>query len=191
MSGSDDTHEFRIYSVGGLFDPNTTFWGEGGIEYNFAADHHIIKIIWPRLTAAEIAAVDHGTLHFALFADDDQIILFLKLDEASGWQEMPYTIWLVHEDDRHVPDIPAPDIHAGIEIFLVQAETGRIAAMRFLTISPAMTTALLTAIRHQASQPFDRAGYDARLTHLQRMYPTPDAFVADTSLVRVRCTGGD
>ena len=179
-----------LYTVGGLFDPDKTSWKEG-TEYTYAADQHMIKLVWKRLTLAEVAAVDHGKLQFALFTDDEQIILFLKLGEVSGWSEMPYTIWRVHEDDRTVPAERDPAEHAGITIFLVQAETGRIAAMRFLTISPAMTTALLMAIRHQASQPFDQAQYDARLAELRQLYPTPDAFVADTTMVRFRCNGGD
>lgn len=179
-----------LYTVGGLFDSNKTFWEEG-TEYNYAADQHVVKLVWKQLTLAEVAAVDHGPLQFALFADEEQIILFLKLGKVSGWSEMPYTIWRVHEDDRIVPAEPDPKVHAAITIFLVQAETGRIAAMRFLTISPVMTTALLMAIRYQASRPFNQAYYDARLAELRQRYPTPDAFVADTTMVRIRCNGGD
>ena len=179
-----------LYTIGGLFDPNRTSWEEG-TEYNYAADKHVIKLVWNRLTLAEVAAVDHGPLQFALFPNKEQIILFLKLGEVSGWLEMPYTIWRVSDDDRAIPDTPDPKEHAGITIFLVQAESGRIAAMRFLTISPAMTTALLMAIRHQASLPFNQAQYDARLAELRRRYPTPDAFVADTTMVRIRCNGGE
>ena len=179
-----------LYTIGGLFDPDKTSWEEG-TEYNYAADQHVIKLVWKQLTLAEVADVDHGPLQFALFTEEDQIILFIKLGEVSGWSEMPYTIWRVPEEDRAVLTIPDPKEHAGITIFLVQAETGRIAAMRFLTISPTMTTALLMAIRHQASRPFDQAHYDGRLAELRRRYPTPDAFVADTAMVRFRCNGGD
>lgn len=179
-----------LYTVGSLFDPDRTSWEEG-TEYNFAADQHVIKLVWKRLTLAEVAAVDHGPLQFALFTDEEQVILFLKLGEVSRWSEMPYTIWRVSEDGRTIPEIPDPAEHAGITIFLVQAETGRIAAMRFLTISPAMTMALLMAIRHQASLSFDQAHYDTRLAELRQRYPTPDAFVADTTMVCIRCNGGE
>ncbi len=179
-----------LYTIGGLFDSDRTSWEEG-TEYNYAADQHVIKLVWKRLTPSEVTAVDHGPLQFALFTDEEQIILFLKLGEVSGWSEMPYTIWRVPEDDRTIPEVSDPEEHVGITIFLVQAETGRIVAMRFLTISPAMTTALLTAIRHQASLPFNQAQYDAHLAELRRRYPTPDAFVADTTTVRIRCNGGE
>jgi hypothetical protein len=179
-----------LYTVGGLFDPGRTSLEEG-TEYNFAADQHVIKLVWRRLTLAEVAAVDHDPIQFALFVEEEQIILFLKLGEVSGWSEMPYTIWRVSEDGRTIPAMPDPAEHAGITIFLVQAETGRIAAMRFLTISPAMAMALLMAIRHQASLPFDQAHYDARLAELRLRDPTPDAFVADTIMVRIRCNGGE
>ncbi len=85
-----------LYTVGGLFDPDKTSWKEG-TGYTYAADQHMIKLVWKRLTLAEVAAVDHGKLQFALFTEDDQIILFLKLGEVSGWSEMPYTVWRVHE----------------------------------------------------------------------------------------------
>ena len=110
-----------LYTIGGLFDPDRTSWEEG-TEYNYAAGQHVIKLVWKQLTLSEVAAVDHGPLQFALFTEEDQIILFIKLGEVSGWSEMPYTIWRVPEEDRAVPTIPDPKEHAGITIFLVQAE---------------------------------------------------------------------
>jgi hypothetical protein len=181
---------FHVFYVGGLFDPNTTRW-EDGVEYNYAANQHIIKLIWSRLKEPEVTAVDHGPLQFALYAKDEQIILFLKLGTASHWLELPYTIWRVPVEDRTIPAPAAPDDHAAIMIILVQAETGRIAALRLLTISPAMTTTLMAAIRRQASLNFDQARYDEQLDALREHYPTPDDFVADPEQTILQCEGGD
>jgi hypothetical protein len=179
-----------LYSVGELFDPDLTSWQEG-MHYVYANDQHFITIAFPRLTIPEVAAIDHGPLQFALYAEDDQIILFMKLGAASGWLEMPFTIWRVSPDSRTIPEVAEPGEHATIMILMIAAENGRIAAMRFLTISVEMTAALYAGMRRQMSQPFDAQAYEQRITALRERYLTPDEFVADGQVVRIRCDGGD
>ena len=179
-----------IYHVGGLFDQAKTSWTEG-MAYNYHAGQHVITLVWPRLTVHEVAAVDQEPLQFALYAEDDQIVLFLKLGAASGYQELPFSVWLADADDRTIPAPATPGEHALMMLFLIAAENGRIAAMRCLTISAEMTDALQCAMRRQANSPFDRAAYEQRLATLRQQYPTPDDFVADTQRVRIRCHGGD
>lgn len=180
----------RTFSLGDRFDPEKTSW-EVGWQYTYALNQHWITLVWNDITLPEVVAIDSGPLQFALYAEDDQILLFLKLGDASGWIEMPFTLWLVNANERTVPEPPLGNEHALLTLLLISAEMGRIVAMRALTISAEMTTALLEALRRQAALPWDPSGYDARLSAVRERYPSPELLVADHQMVHLRCNGGD
>ena len=203
----------HIYAVGDLFVPGKSHWDDGA-HFTMSGGQPIITLAWSDLYWCEVAAVDHGPLQFAL-RTEDPLLLFVKLGAASGWQEAPFTVWRLPDEERQAvvgaltakvaPTSSAEDQaddHAGVTdgslaaphalclIFLVQAETGRLAAMRACTISAEMTTALYEAILAQCAYSFDAAQYEADLAMLRGRYPLPDDLVADTAVVRYRCEAG-
>ena len=63
-----------------------------------------------------------------------------------------------------------PDRHAQLRVALVEADDGRVRALRAVRLTPAFTTALHAAIRAQASRP---APAVAAVSRVARLYQEP------------------
>ena len=201
------SEQFRVMQIGGLYSPDRTVWEERA-EYNYRASGHELRIFFKNPADHEIAAVQSGTAEFGLYYSNhpsSPVLIFLyhfaggmtplgdnRIELHSGgipWSDAPYTYWMVNPEDRGVPNREPgdPRTHDVLHVFLVDADTGIIKAMRMCTFSPKFTDAIHFAIKDQASKSFKQAEYDAQLAHLYNTQPT------ETLLQQalVRCHGGD
>lgn len=159
----------EVYEVGQPYVPGRTQWHEN-IEYRFRKSLHQLRLFCARLTEAEIAAVGEGPASFALVACEDQILFLFRFAPAFEWSDAPFSWWRMRPDARTMPPALAPGLSVPLEVILIGADTGLVAALRVFWLSSAFSGALHNAIRNQARLPYDPAAYDARLDDIRRRY---------------------
>lgn len=81
---------------------------------------------------------------------------------------------MLPSEERRVPPSLEPGLSVPLEIVLVAADTGLVAALRICWLSHDFSRALHDAIRDQAGQPFDQDAYDAHLDAIRDRYPTAE-----------------
>ena len=170
------------FTVGTLYNPHRRSWPEA-VQYSFRGGHHELVIFASGPSAAELAAVRKAPGELALLVEAPVILLWYRFGEALDGTA-PYAWHLVAAHERTVP--AEAEGRALFEVFLVDADTGILCAMRQATASPAFTAALHAAIRDQAHAPWVPQLYDSTLAALYRL---PDADLARRA--QNRCRLGD
>ena len=173
------------YEVGKPCVAGRTSWSEAA-EYNYRAGQHELRLFWRHPMPAEIQAVKHGRVDFALLVEKDIIFLLFRFGNAVPWSEAPYSWHLVKRKVPGEADLPEP--HGSSEgrdlltIILVNAATGIIEALRVVSWSPAFSAALRLAIRDQAARPWPGdVEHQRQLNNAYRRWPTSAAMVRDAT----------
>lgn len=145
-------------------------------EYNFYEAGHELRLLWNDPTENEVAAVRQGPTRFA-FVVRGPVIFFLFRFGDMPWSDAPYSVHLVPEDRRgELPENTSADHRALLQVHLVGARSGVVAALRAVSLSPNFTRALETAIRRQAAEPFPgQSAYDAAIAETYRRFPSSAA----------------
>lgn len=163
------TPPLHVYRVGELYAPTRTRWPEA-VDYNYrGGGGHELRLFWPRLSASNVQAVRTGSIELALYVEPPVIVLLYKIAGACDWSDQPFTIHLVPAAERQ---LPIAGSRALLTILLIDADTGILRVIRTITLAPALTTALHTAIAEQAAAPFDQDAYDHALAAIYRRHPT-------------------
>lgn len=184
------------FRVGQLYSPTVRRWEEG-VQYNFRSGSHELTLFFRNPTTNEVQAVERGRKEFALLLDGDVIVFLFHFFGANAnqkgipWSDCPYSWHLLPPTDRQVlPVSPAemtPEMRAAMQVFLVNADTGILLAMRpLITLSHDFTVNLHQAILDQIARPFDKVRYDRQVRMLQARYQSHE-------MVRhaiARCEGG-
>lgn len=174
------------YRVGELYSPNRTRWGEG-TEYNWRANIHEIRMFFSQPLPSEVQAVKNGEATFGLVIKEDVILLVFKFGSLP-FSDAPYTIHRVPEQERTLPPLlTRPTERHLVTIFLVNADTGILLAIRQVSFSHDFTEALHQAIREQADRPFDQVKFDRQLRSLYSQYQSKDLM----KLAIAKCKGGE
>jgi hypothetical protein len=103
----------------------------------------------------EVQAVKQGKATFGLVVKDDLIVLVFKFGSIP-WSDASYTWHRVPADERTLPKSPdelRSEERATVTVFLVDADTGILLAIRQVSLSHDFTVQLHQAIRDQASRP--------------------------------------
>ena len=186
--------EPHVYAVGRPYIPGRTAYPEA-TQYTYDAGGHELLLILSRPSAREVSAIRSAEAEFALVVDGDLIVFLYRFGDGLPWSDQPYSWHLVPPERRRLPPSseeiglsPSAEPRALLAVILVDADTGIVRALRQITLSPALTTALHLAIRDQAARPWPgQAAYDLQLARLYARYPTTDALV---SVARARSLGG-
>jgi hypothetical protein len=174
------------YKVGALYNENRTQWEEGS-EYNWRSGIHEIRLFFRNPKPIEVQAVKQGEATFGLLISEDVILLAFKFGSIP-WSDASYTIHRVPEHERTLPPLEiGPNERQLMTIFLVDAGTGMLLAIRQVSLSHDFTVALHKAINEQAHRPFDQVIYDRHLHQLYSQYESKALF----KLSKVTCKGGD
>ena len=172
-------YEFPVYIVGQLFDAHVRRWDEGAM-YLYHMDIHQVLIFLSKIRPYEQQAFVRGVAHFGLYVDGDVITLLFKMDGPDGrgidWHEAPYSWHLVPREARTLPPSPeAISEGAGVPvfIFLIDASTGILQALRTVSLSNEFARKLCEAIRQQTSRPFNQQKYMRQVMSLRQRFPSP------------------
>ncbi len=174
-----------IYKVGEPYSPTKTHWPEG-VDYNYRAGQHELRLFLRTPNRQEITDVESGEARFALAVERD-IIFFCYRFGQGDWGDCGFSIHLVPEDERILPELPKAGERALLTTLLIDAETGLLKAIRVTSLSPKFTQRLHRAILGQAARPFPD-DYDQQAEAVYHRYTS--AQLAMNRAV-VRCWGGE
>lgn len=172
------------YRVGHPYHPRVRQWPETA-QLRITPDGTELAIFWARPTQPEIQAVRTGTAEFA-WIDNDQVAVLAFRFGQQPWSDCPY-----HAGRDPQAGLPADlddDKHLLVQVLLVDADTGLIAAMRQLTWPPQFTRKVAGTVDRMLATPYNEAAHDAALDTLYARYPHTESLVR--SPAATICTGG-
>lgn len=174
------------YRVGTLYHPKRTQWEEG-TQFNWRSNSLLVELFFKHPKPVEIQAVKQGEATFGLVVKDDVILLAFKLGVLS-WSDASYTWHRIPTDQNALPSLELrPHGRQLLTVFLIDAGTGILLAIRQVTLSHEFTVALFQAIVEQAQRPFDQVRYDRQLRQIYAHHDSRSLF----RLASVTCKGGD
>ncbi len=175
-----------LFEVGKLYNPNKQRWLEAS-QYSFRGGQHELVLFFNNPTPREVEEVRRGTAEFALHVERPLIVLCYRFGDGVPWSDAPYSYHVLPEHERRLPpETDEATIRALLLVYLVDAETGILRAMRQVSFSPEFTARLHGAIREQAIEPWDQSEYDRALAELYRRRSTSELVRA----LSIRCVGG-
>lgn len=186
-----DLHE---YAVGQLYNPSKTSWPEG-VTYNYRGGGHELIMFLSCPSPEEVYGITKGKAEFGLLVQKETIFFLYQFDHGMKpyglpWSDASFQWWLNKPEDRTLPNPEPTDLErALLFVCVVDADTGIIAGMRSVTLSPEFTAALHKAIRQQARTAWEgQMKYDHALARLYARYPTTQAMV---DAADITCIGGE
>jgi hypothetical protein len=158
------------FEVGQLYNPRIRRWPEG-MEYAYRGGHHELVLFWESPPAGEIEAVRKGRLDLSVLESGPVILVLFRIAGACDWSEAPFSWHRVPLGQRVSPPTPSREERALLEIFLVDATTGLLQAIRVVTLTPGQTSYLHGAIQRQAVYDAEPPTYDKELDRLRSYTP--------------------
>jgi hypothetical protein len=147
-----------------------------GPRYNYSKNSHQLLICSNKPTAAEIENVENGNFELALYVEKDIIDILFSFGKETLWSDAPYSWHINPIESREIP----PVLENGcvyvipFHIFLVDASTGIIKALRTILLSHEFASELFSAIDAQIQMPYDEAIYNAHVDTMYRKFSAKD-----------------
>lgn len=169
----------QVLEVGQPYSVRRTVWPELA-EYNYTQSGHELRLFFSSPSPGEVRAVRKERCDFSLVVEGSAIILQYRFGDRPTkgipWSDASFSIHLVPEQYRRVPEVDSnPEARAALQVLLIDADTGILKALRFVTLSPDFTRALEGAIQAQALQPWPgRVSYERALQTLFARSSTQD-----------------
>ncbi|TEB13337.1 hypothetical protein [Pelotomaculum propionicicum] len=148
----------RKYEVGKLFAEEITSYPET-VKFDFTQSGPVLLVFFAGPTPKEIESVKSGRFEAGFYAKDD-VIFFLARFAGLNWMDAPYT---AHLSEPFEFLEMGEGQGFGLHIFLVDARTGIIKAMRLIGLSAGFSRKLKTAIEDQKKRPFNKDVYDHQI----------------------------
>ncbi len=169
------------FEVGKLFTESITRYPEG-VKFEFTQSGPVLLLFFDSPTEHEINSVKTGKLEVGLYSRDN-ILFFLCKFEGTPWMDAPYSI---HLSKPFFFDQMTETQGFGLQIFLVDARTGILKAMRLIGLSNDFSKKLRVAMEKQRMQPFNKAAYNQIINALYANYTTKDLVDRADARYRVR-----
>jgi hypothetical protein len=192
MDSTDQTGLMHALVVGAPHVRGRRSWPEVA-DYNFRGGRHALRLFVAHPTPREVEAVRTRPVEFGLLVDQPLLVQVVRFLGRSGQVVMSfdcsYSWHRVPAAERVLPpavEETSPELRALLTIVLVEATTGLVAVVRYVTFSPEFTRGLHRAIADQAALPYDQAEHDRAVEAMRRF--TTDQLWAQCKL---RCGGGD
>jgi hypothetical protein len=158
--------------------PRSPVCWDPGSHYQYRSDRHELIRVVERIEDAHVVAFRQGVAEFALVLEGPLLVFCSRFSEALPWSASSY-LW--HRLPRAERTIPA-DLRAGsevaLEVSLLEAHNGQIAATRIIWLPSPFAQVLLDAILEQVRFSFDPSAERRALDALQRRCPSTRALVA-------------
>jgi len=174
----------HVLAINEPFNLGITCWPEGTM-FNVDASGHWLIYLYSSPSPVEVQSIQQGDAQFGLFMADSVIFLLHQFGQMP-WNDSSYSIWLVAEEERRLPEI-SDHLHVLLRVVMVDTSTGLVAALRALTFSAQFTKALHQAIHIQASLPWDKTRHEQTIQDLYSRFATDDL----VRQARIFCKGGE
>lgn len=164
---------FQEFHVGTLFQEGVTRYKDG-VKFDVDDNGTALYIFIHDPEKHEIENIRVGKLDIGLYVEDEVIFLAFKFFHMAT-MDSPYTVKLSNGLSV-LPEIKDGE-GLSLMIFLVDASTGILRAMRVIGLTTKFSRSLKAAIEHQAKLPFERNVFDFKLRNIMRLN-TPDQIYA-------------
>lgn len=171
----------RKFEVGKLFEEGKIRYPEG-IKFDFDQSGPFLIMFFNNPSSMEIQSVRKGDLEFKLCVMDGVIFILYKFD-GMQWMDAPYNVHLSPEFDL---EGIAQGKGFGLNIFLVDADTGILEGMRYVGLSAEFSRRLKTSIQKQAALPFDKIAYHQSINRIYGNYSTNDLIKYSIARCKIR-----
>lgn len=153
-----------ILEVGKLYHPDRARWPEGG-QFNYRGGQYELLLFYGQPTTREQYDIQRGDYSFAVLVEGD-IVIFLYRFGGQNWADCPYSYWMAPEVER----VPPAEVFPGsplLQVALIDAEDGKVQALRAITLHESAARKLHKAIFLQSqNSPLSRADYDRQVNAL-------------------------
>ncbi len=166
--------------VGEPYDPNYSHYSEGA-RYLYSQGAHELTLFWTRPSSIEVEGFRAQPIDVGLYLNGPAAFLLYKIQNVCEWSDVAFNVHLVPEP-RELPAEP-PGERARLRLVLVDADDGRVAARRLVSLDRVMTQALRQAMQDQAKQPFNRLLYDAAVQETHGRFADTDAMVPAAEVI--------
>ena len=174
----------QILAVGQEYDPLIREWPEG-CHYNFDSGGHWLHYFYRNPLEIEIASIQRGPVQFGLYIHKPVIFLLHQFGYMP-WNDAPYSVRLVSQEYRRVPEL-ADGEHAFLRVVLIDTATGIVAALRALTFSSEFTRKLHGEIRRQSEGPWSPGRHDEIIQSVYSRFTANDL----VQRAQILCKGGE
>lgn len=169
-----DTHIPWTLVIGQPFAPERSTWPADRFEYRYFGGNHLLQLCIASPSPREVAFFESGDVRIGLYIERGVLFFIFRIEAVMDWSDQAISIHLVSEKDRDIPDL-APGMRAGLNMVLVDADTGLVSAMRFVTYSPHFSQVFYRELRRQAATPFDAGEHRKAVVQVYRKYPKSSA----------------
>lgn len=180
---ADNYTPWRL-AVGELFAPERTSWPHNSFELRYFDGSYLLQICESTPSSASIRAFRHGDIHLGLHFERGVIFFLFRIAGSWAWSDQAFSIHLVPEEDRG-PGEASGNRFVPLSMVLVDASTGRVAALRVVTMSPRFATAFQKYMDQQRALPFTRLDHDDAIASVYATYPNSKALAA-AAIIRER-----
>jgi hypothetical protein len=167
--------------VGDLYHPDESRWPPGHAYY-YDSDGHHLDLFRARLSMPEVEVIRRGELELALFLEGPTTLVVLhRFPALYDWADTPYNFHLDAAPGHHPPPGLRLDQSTRLLVTLVNADTGRVAALRRVVLATGFSQVLHIRLQAQARYAFDFDTFDREVDVLYRRYPTPTHLAAQAT----------
>lgn len=178
------------YKVGAPYSTTRSRWPETPI-LQLVDGGHALTLFLETPTRDERQAVRNGVAEFAWIDAGLAGLLAYRFAPGLPWSDCPYT---PHREEpgatAHVP-AAAEGEHLLVQVAMVDAATGIVAALRQVTWPAAFVNVVGDSVRRMAGEPYNGLEFELAVARLYGQYPGPEGtarLVADRAVAT--CVGG-
>ena len=171
-----------LLKIGEPFVPERTVWDDGRFEYRYFSGNHLLQICWSAPSRDVIRAFSNGSMHVAVHEECGVLFFLFKISGFMDWSDQALSIWLVPEEDRSIPTLRDGE-NAVLTLALVDADNGRVRALRVVTYSPRLSRLVLDCLRHQLAIPFNKARHQAMIASIYRRDASSSALARRAAII--------
>ncbi len=161
---------YQKFEVGSLYKPKKTNYNEG-TRFDFLQSGAVLELFYDRPTPGEIQDVTKGRFELGFYEKDEVIFMLFRFGSGQ-YMDAPYTAHL--SAPFEFMEKIEQGLGFGLNVFLVDAATGILRAMRYVGLSNDFSQRFKKAVERQKKQGFDKTAYAAAIQMVYANYSTKD-----------------
>jgi len=169
-------------AIGEPFAAGVTSWPDNRFEYRFFSGNHLLQICVSSPKKRDLDNFSKGRVFVALRPFRSVLFFMFKIEGFYEWSDQGISVCLVPLEDRDRLEHQA-GTHIPLNIVLVDADTGKVAAMRMVTFSPQFSELFLHTFRQQLVTAFDPALHTQSIAEAYNRWPSTKDMVAAAAIM--------
>lgn len=147
-----------------------------GARFLYQDEAYELALFWQSPSEAEARGFAMAPIELALYSVPPAAFLLYKIAGVCEWSDVAFNAHRVPESERQMPQEP-PGERARMRLFLVDANTGLIAARRLVGLEKIMTQALKNEFSQQLAAGFNELLYEAAVQSTHARLADGDAML--------------